>query len=145
MDDPFNLARFAEAQDAAGTYQRALSELRAGAKQSHWMWFVFPQIAGLGLSPTSRKYAISSLDEARAYLEHPLLGPRLRECARAVLAVENRSADTIFGGIDARKLQSSSTLFLRAAPGEPVFREILDKYFDGLPDEATDRLLSSSA
>ena len=145
MDDPFNLARSAEAQDAAGTYQRALSELRAGAKRSHWMWFVFPQIAGLGLSPTSRKYAISSLDEARAYLDHPLLGDRLRECARAVLAVENRSADQIFGGIDARKLHSSSTLFLRAAPDEPVFREILDKYFGGLPDEATDRFLSASA
>ena len=130
MNDPFDLARFAEAQDATGTYQRALSELRAGAKRSHWMWFVFPQIAGLGLSPTSRKYAISSLDEARAYLDHPLLGPRLRECGRAVLAVENRSADQIFGGVDARKLHSSSSLFLRAAPEDPVFREILDKYFE---------------
>ncbi len=143
MDDTFDLARFEEAQDATGTYQQALSELRAGAKRSHWMWFVFPQVAGLGLSPTSRKYALSSLDEARAYLRHPLLGARLLECSRAVLAVEDRSAEQIFGGIDARKLHSSSTLFLRAAPDEPVFRQILDKYFGGVPDSATDRLLSS--
>lgn len=143
MDDTFDLARFEEAQDATGTYQQALSELRAGAKRSHWMWFVFPQIAGLGLSPTSRKYALSSLDEARAYLRHPLLGARLLECFRAVVAVEDRSAEQIFGGIDARKLHSSSTLFLRAAPDEPVFRQVLDKYFGGVPDSATDRLLSS--
>ena len=141
MDDPFNLARFEEAQDAAGTYQRALSELRAGDKRSHWMWFIFPQVAGLGLSPTSQKYAISSLDEARAYLSHPRLGGRLRECFQAVLAVDDRSAEQIFGGIDARKLHSSSTLFLRAAPEDPAFRQILDKYFGGIPDEASDRLL----
>ncbi|QDY91207.1 DUF1810 domain-containing protein [Arthrobacter sp. UKPF54-2] len=144
MDDPFDLARFEQAQDAAGTYQRALSELRAGDKRSHWMWFVFPQLACLGMSPTSRKYALTSLDEARAYLSHPLLGARLRECFLAVLAVENRSAEQIFGGIDARKLRSSSTLFLRAAPEDPVFRQILDKYFDGIPDEATDRLLGAA-
>ncbi|MEQ4518057.1 DUF1810 domain-containing protein [Pseudarthrobacter sp. B907] len=141
MDDPFKLVRFEEAQDAVGTYQRALSELRAGDKRSHWMWFIFPQVAGLGLSPTSRKYALSSLDEARAYLSHPLLGARLRECFLAVLAVEGRSAEQILGGIDARKLHSSSTLFLRAAPEDPVFRQILDKYFGGIPDGATDRLL----
>ena len=141
VDDPFKLARFEEAQDAAGTYQRALSELRAGDKRSHWMWFIFPQVAGLGLSPTSQKYAISSLDEARAYLSHPLLGARLRECFQAVLAVDDRNAEQIFGGIDARKLHSSSTLFLRAAPEDPVFRQILDKYFGGIPDEASDRLL----
>jgi uncharacterized protein (DUF1810 family) len=142
MDDPFELSRYTEAQDSAGTYQQALSELRGGSKRSHWMWFVFPQIAGLGMSPTSRRYAITSLDEARAYLEHPVLGPRLLECARAVLAVNGRSAEQIFGSIDARKLHSSSTLFLRAAPGEPVFQQILDKYYGGLPDTATDRILA---
>ena len=119
MDDPFGLERFEEAQEASGTYRRALSELRAGDKRTHWMWFVFPQLAGLGLSPTSRKYALSSLDEARAYLSHPLLGARLRECFLAVLAIKDRSADQIFGGIDARKLHSSSTLFCRAAPEDP--------------------------
>ncbi len=143
MKDPFGLSRFIEAQDAAGTYQRALSELRAGSKKTHWMWFVFPQIAGLGQSPTSRKFGIASLDEARAYLKHIVLGPRLLECARAVLTVHDRSAEAIFGGIDARKLHSSSTLFLRAAPEEPDFQRILDKYFGGEPDEATDRLLAS--
>ncbi|MDQ0756542.1 DUF1810 domain-containing protein [Arthrobacter sp. B3I4] len=141
MDDPFELSRFTEAQDSTGTYQRALSELQSGSKRSHWMWFVFPQIAGLGMSPTSRRYAISSLDEARAYLEHPVLGPRLLDCARAVLAIEGRSAEQIFGSIDARKLHSSSTLFLRAAPGEPVFQQVIDTYFGGVPDTATDRLL----
>ena len=141
MDDPFGLERFEEAQEASGTYRRALSELRAGDKRTHWMWFVFPQLAGLGLSPTSRKYALSSLDEARAYLSHPLLGARLRECFLAVLAIKDRSADQIFGGIDARKLHSSSTLFCRAAPEDPLFRQILDKYFGGKPDGATDRLL----
>ncbi|NUU32534.1 DUF1810 domain-containing protein [Arthrobacter sp. C9C5] len=145
MDDPFDLSRFVEAQDSAGTYQGALSELRAGSKHGHWMWFIFPQIAGLGQSPTSRKYAISSLDEARAYLHHPVLGARLLDCARAVLAVDGRSAEQIFGGIDARKLHSSSTLFLRAGPDEPVFQQLLDKYFGGVPDQATDRILGSSS
>ncbi len=141
MDDPFELSRFTAAQDSAGTYRQALSELRSGSKRSHWMWFVFPQIAGLGMSPTSRRYAVSSLAEARAYLAHPVLGPRLLDCARAVLAVQGRSAEQIFGGIDARKLQSSATLFLRAAPDEPVFRQVLDRYFDGAADAGTDRLL----
>nr|WP_217500917.1 DUF1810 domain-containing protein [Arthrobacter sp. C9C5] len=145
VDDPFDLSRFVEAQDSAGTYQGALSELRAGSKHGHWMWFIFPQIAGLGQSPTSRKYAISSLDEARAYLHHPVLGARLLDCARAVLAVDGRSAEQIFGGIDARKLHSSSTLFLRAGPDEPVFQQLLDKYFGGVPDQATDRILGSSS
>ncbi|MET3811817.1 DUF1810 domain-containing protein [Arthrobacter sp. UYEF3] len=143
-DDPFELSRFAEAQDSAGTYHHALSELRSGSKRSHWMWFVFPQIAGLGMSPTSRKYAISSLDEAREYLHHPVLGARLLECARAVLAVDGRSAEQIFGSIDARKLQSSSTLFLRAAPDEQVFQQILDEYFNGGPDAVTDRIIGSA-
>lgn len=143
MDEPFELSRFVDAQDSAGTYQRALSELRGGSKRSHWMWFIFPQIAGLGMSSISQRYALSSLDEARAYLRHPLLGPRLLECFRAVLVLENRSAEQIFGGIDARKLHSSSTLFLRAAPDEPVFKQILDEYFGGVPDAATDRILSA--
>lgn len=141
MDDAFELSRYIEAQDAGGTYRQALSELRGGAKRSHWMWFVFPQIAGLGMSPTSRKYAITSLAEARAYLAHPVLGPRLLDCARAVLAVNGRSAEQIFGSIDARKMHSSSTLFLRAAPAEPVFQQLLDKYYGGQPDAATDRIL----
>jgi uncharacterized protein (DUF1810 family) len=141
VEDPFDLERFVQAQDARGTYQRALEELTEGSKQSHWMWFVFPQIAGLGQSPTSRRYAITSLAEAKAYLGHPVLGPRLLECARAVAAHTGLSAVQIFGGIDSRKLQSSMTLFLRAAPAEPVFQKVLDLYFDGAPDPATDRLL----
>jgi len=145
VDDAFDLTRFVAAQDSAGTYRQALAELGSGSKTSHWMWFVFPQIAGLGTSATSRKYAISSLDEARAYLTHPLLGPRLLETARAALAVEGRSAEQILGSIDARKLHSSATLFLRAASDEPVFQGILDKYFDGLPDAATDQLLGRSS
>lgn len=141
MEDSFDLERFVLAQDSNGTYQRALEELLNGSKQSHWMWFIFPQIAGLGQSPTSRKYAITSLDEAKAYLRHPVLGPRLLACARAVAAHAGLSAVRIFGGIDAQKLRSSMTLFLRAAPTEPVFREVLDRYFDGSGDPATDRLL----
>lgn len=141
MEDPFDLERFALAQDANGTYSRALEELRDGFKQSHWMWFVFPQVAGLGQSPTSRKYAITSRAEAEAYLQHPVLGPRLVESANAVAAHTGLSAVRIFGGIDAQKLRSSMTLFLRAAPREPVFQEILDRYFEGNPDPVTDRLL----
>ena len=141
MDDPFNLERFVTAQDAGGppgTYERALDELRAGFKSSHWMWFVFPQIAGLGHSPTARRYAISSLAEAAAYLEHPVLGPRLRESARILGSLKGRSADQIFGGIDAMKLRSSMTLFQHAEPDEPVFGKILERYFDGVADAATD-------
>ncbi|MEV7132340.1 DUF1810 domain-containing protein [Arthrobacter sp. NPDC093128] len=141
MEDPFDLERFVLAQDAGGTYQRALEELRNGEKQSHWMWFVFPQVAGLGQSPTSRKYAITSLAEAQAYLRHPLLGQRLVESANAVAAHTGLSAVRIFGGIDAQKLRSSMTLFLRAAPKEPAFQEVLNRYFDGSPDPTTDRLL----
>jgi uncharacterized protein (DUF1810 family) len=136
-DDPHDLQRFVDAQDRGGTYQRALAELRAGRKESHWMWFVFPQIAGLGRSETARRYAISSLEEARAYLEHPKLGPRLRECAQALLDVDRRSAREILGEVDALKLRSSMTLFARAAPEEQAFRQVLDRYFDGRPDEAT--------
>jgi uncharacterized protein (DUF1810 family) len=140
-DDPYDLGRFVAAQDAGGTYDRATAELRSGRKTSHWMWFIFPQIAGLGQSPTSRTYAISSPDEARAYLAHPVLGPRLLECARIVASLPGTSAESVFGGIDAIKLRSSMSLFLRAAPAEPVFREVLDRFFAGQLDPATlDRL-----
>ncbi|MFJ6026894.1 DUF1810 domain-containing protein [Pseudarthrobacter sp. NPDC092424] len=141
MNDRYNLERFTAAQDSGGTYHQALAELQTGHKRSHWMWFVFPQVAGLGQSPTSQRYAIGSLEEARAYLAHPVLGPRLLECAQALAAHAGRSADEILGGIDARKLHSSATLFLRAAPGETVFKTVLATFFDGVPDAATDRLL----
>lgn len=141
MENRYDLERFVLAQNTGDTYPRALDELRGGRKESHWMWFVFPQIAGLGQSPTSRKYAISSLQEAQAYLAHPVLGTRLRECAGTVADLPGRDAVQVFGGIDARKLQSSMTLFLRANPEEPVFRQVLDHYFEGRPDPATDRLL----
>jgi uncharacterized protein (DUF1810 family) len=141
MDDPYDLGRFVTAQDAGGTYDQATAELRRGRKTSHWMWFVFPQIAGLGQSPTSRRFAISSLAEARAYLAHPVLGPRLIECAGIVARAQGRTAEQIFGDLDAQKLHSSVTLFLRADPGAPVFAQVLGQHFDGLPDVATDRLL----
>ena len=134
------------AQDAGGTYSRAMAELRAGRKVSHWMWFVFPQIAGLGRSATAQEYAISSLDEAHAYLRHPVLGPRLADSARVLTEVTGRSADQIFGGLDAQKLRSSMTLFLRAGPDGPAgFAQVLRRYFDGQPDPATDRLLGAGA
>jgi uncharacterized protein (DUF1810 family) len=139
--DPHDLRRFLEAQDEAGTYERALTELRAGSKTSHWMWFVFPQLTGLGRSAMSRTYAIASLAEAQAYLDHPVLGPRLRECAGALLGVAGSSAAEILGGIDALKLHSSMTLFARAAPGEPLFRQVLDRYYEGELDEATEQRL----
>jgi uncharacterized protein (DUF1810 family) len=139
--DPYDLGRFVSAQDGGGTYRQALAELRQGSKRSHWMWFVFPQLAGLGHSPTARKYALSGLDEARAYLRHPVLGPRLLESAGAVAGLAGRTAGQIFGGTDERKLRSSITLFLRADPEEPVFQRLLDQYFEGLPDAATDELL----
>src|SRR5215469_10826039 len=109
-DDPYELERFVAAQDAGGIYQRAVAELRAGLKRSHWMWFVFPQVAGLGFSAMARRYAINSLAEARAYLAHPVLGPRLADCARIVAATRGRSAAAIFGDVDAMKLRSSMTL-----------------------------------
>jgi uncharacterized protein (DUF1810 family) len=139
--DPYDLQRFVAAQDAGGTYQRARAELRAGHKTSHWMWFVFPQIAGLGYSPTSRTYAITSLAEARAYLAHPVLGARLTECAAILAGLPGRTAEQIFGEVDALKLCSSMTLFMHAAPGEPVFRQVLDQYFGGIPDSATEQRL----
>ncbi len=136
-DDPYRLERFVAAQDAGGTYERAVAELRAGAKRGHWMWFVFPQVAGLGFSAMSQRYAIASLAEARAYLAHPVLGPRLVECGRILAATKGKSAAAIFGDIDAMKLRSSITLFTAAAPNEPVFREVLEKYFGAQPDDAT--------
>jgi uncharacterized protein (DUF1810 family) len=137
--DPFGLRRFVTAQDSGGTYERAADELRAGRKASHWMWFVFPQIAGLGHSPTARTYAITSLAEARAYLAHPVLGPRLAECAAILTGLSGRTAEQVFGEVDALKLRSSMTLFMRADPGQPVFRQVLEQYFDGIPDPATEQ------
>jgi uncharacterized protein (DUF1810 family) len=139
--DPYDLARFVAAQDADGTYDQATAELRAGQKVSHWMWFVFPQISGLGQSSISKRYAIGSLAEARAYLAHPVLGRRLTECATLVTGIIDRTAPQIFGGVDAQKLRSSMTLFACAAPGEPVFRQVLDRYFGGTPDPATEQRL----
>lgn len=130
-----DLSRFVVAQD--GVYDTALGELRAGRKTSHWMWFVFPQIAGLGRSAMAQQYAIASLSEAQAYVAHPVLGARLVECARVLTELSETSAEAVFGGIDAIKLRSSMTLFARAAPDEPVFRAVLDRYFGGEQDEAT--------
>jgi uncharacterized protein (DUF1810 family) len=137
--DGFRLQRFVDAQ--APIYATVLAELHAGAKRTHWMWFVFPQIAGLGLSPTAQLYAISSLDEARAYLAHPVLGPRLREATAAVNAVAGRTAHDIFGSPDDLKFRSSMTLFAAAAPQEPAFQAALDRYFGGQPDPRTLELL----
>ena len=141
MADPFNLERFISAQDAGGIYARAVEELRRGQKRSHWMWFVFPQVAGLGHSPMSTKFAISSLEEAKAYLGHAVLGPRLVECAAILTEIGARSAEQIFGPIDAQKLRSSMTLFLRAAPSGTVFQQVLDRHFGGVADPATDERL----
>jgi uncharacterized protein (DUF1810 family) len=140
-DDPFDLHRFVTAQNEGATYQQAVSELQRGRKTGHWMWFVFPQIAGLGASAISRKFAISCLPEARAYLHHPELGPRLLDCSGIVAETHGRSAEQIFSSIDAIKLRSSMTLFLRAEPEERLFGEVLDRYFEGIPDPATDQRL----
>ena len=143
MDDPFQLERFLAAQ--APIYAHALAELREGDKRSHWMWFVFPQIAGLGASPMAQRYAIGSLDEARAYLAHPVLGGRLRESIAAVMAVQDRSARQILGSPDDLKFRSSMTLFREAASGDPMFQQALDKHFAGEPDPLTLELLSAQA
>jgi uncharacterized protein (DUF1810 family) len=135
----YDLERFIQAQ--AGVHERVVAELRAGRKTGHWMWFVFPQVAGLGQSELSRFYAIGSLDEARAYLAHPVLGARLRECAGIVADTPAASAEDVFGPIDAIKLRSSMTLFLRADPADPVFARVLERYFGGVPDPATDTRL----
>jgi uncharacterized protein (DUF1810 family) len=134
--------RFIESQDHGGTFAQAMSELRAGRKRSHWMWFVFPQLAGLGHSEMSRRYAITSLEEAREYLADPVLGWRLREAAAALLDHEGESAEAILGGTDALKLRSSMTLFARADPEEPVFGRVLDAFFGGEADPATEELLA---
>jgi uncharacterized protein (DUF1810 family) len=134
-----DLTRFITAQE--GVYGRALAELRQGRKESHWMWFVFPQIAGLGTSPAARLYAIASADEARAYLAHSLLGARLRECTAAILAYSERSAEAIFGAVDAMKLRSSMTLFEAVADDPAPFAEALGAFHDGERDSATLRLL----
>ncbi len=145
MNDPFDLRRFVAAQDSGRTYDAALREIRAGDKTSHWMWFVFPQIAGLGRSAMAQRYALSGLPEARAYLDHPVLGPRLEECARALLALPGRNPVAVFGSIDAQKLQSSMTLFSQAAPDDAVYSDVLNRYFDGRADEGTLSLLGNSA
>ncbi len=139
-DDPFDLARFTRAQD--DTYDRALAEIRSGRKRSHWIWFIFPQIDGLGSSSTTRHYAIKSAEEARCYLEHPVLGTRLKECAEAVLAVEGRSVSEIFGYPDDLKLKSSMTLFAAVSDPGSVFARVLDQYYRGESDARTLQLLA---
>ena len=136
-----DLDRFVSAQGRGGTYERALAELRAGRKTSHWMWFVFPQVAGLGRSAMAQEYAITSLDEARAYLAHPVLGPRLLDCCSAMLDLPGRDPGAVLGSVDATKLRSSMTLFERAATDEPVFGRVLERYFRGERDDATLRRL----
>ena len=135
MDDPYSLQRFVEAQERV--YEQVCAELRRGRKTSHWMWFVFPQIQGLGHSPMARKFAIASLAEARAYLDHPVLGPRLRECTQLVVDVEGRTAFEIFANPDDMKFRSSMTLFALAAPEDALFKTALTKYFPAGPDRET--------
>ncbi|KIF83148.1 DUF1810 domain-containing protein [Noviherbaspirillum autotrophicum] len=139
MHDQYHLQRFVDAQQPV--YATVCAELRAGRKRSHWMWFIFPQIAGLGHSAMAQRFALSSLEEARAYLAHPLLGARLRECSGIVASLEERSAEDIFGYPDDLKFRSSMTLFAQADDGASVFDACLRKYFGGEPDRATlDRL-----
>ena len=139
--DPHDLGRFVQAQE--GDYERALSEIRARRKRSHWMWYIFPQYDGLGFSPTSRRYSIKSVAEAQAYLAHPVLGPRLVEIAEAALRVEGRSALEVFGSPDDMKLRSCATLFAHVSPPGSVFEQLLGKYFNGERDERTLRLLGA--
>ena len=144
MSPTFDLTRFVRAQDSGGTYSTALGELRAGRKRSHWMWFVFPQVAGLGRSETAQLYAVEGLEEARAYLAHPTLGPRLRECADTLASLPSTDAVEVFGGTDAQKLRSSMTLFAHAsqdAEERAAFRAVLDHYFGGEDDPETLRRL----
>lgn len=145
MDESAGLGRFLEAQDDGGVYAAALRELRAGRKRGHWIWFVFPQLTGLGRSPTAQRYAVTGLPEARAYLSHPVLGARLRECVEALLALPGQDPEHVMGSvIDAVKLRSSMTLFAAAAGGDEAgrpFQSVLDRYFEGQPDDATLRLL----
>ncbi|GAC1401883.1 MAG: DUF1810 domain-containing protein [Mycobacterium sp.] len=144
--DPFDLRRFVDAQDRV--YEAVLAELHEGSKRSHWIWFVFPQLRGLGRSSTAERFGISSLAEAQAYLAHPVLGPRLRECTRLVTAIDGRSVDDIFGWPDNLKVRSSMTLFARAAEdaaeGSADFRAVLEKFYGGQDDPATVQLLSAA-
>lgn len=142
MSDPHDLARFVEAQ--RGSYEQALAELSAGHKRIHWMWFIFPQLASLGSSAMAQRYAISGLDEARAYLQHPVLGPRLQDCTAAVNAVAGRTAHQVFGSPDDMKFRSSMTLFAAADPSASSFTTALSRYYDGRPDPQTLGLLSQS-
>ena len=139
MTDKFDLERFVKAQEA--TFDSALAELKAGLKETHWMWFIFPQVSGLGSSEIARRFAIKSIEEAREYLEHPVLGPRLKRCAQALLGIEGKSATDIFSSPDDLKLRSSMTLFSFLAGKDSVFQSVLDKYFDGEPDRRTIDLL----
>jgi len=142
VPDQFELSRFVEAQSS--TYPSALAELRAGQKRTHWMWFIFPQVTGLGSSPMAKRYAIRSRAEAETYLDHPILGPRLLECVEALLQVDGRSAEEIMGDPDFRKLQSSMTLFATVAPGEFRFSKLLEKYYSGRRDEQTLEFLAQA-
>ena len=140
--DPYVLQRFVDAQE--GVMDGVLRELRAGRKTGHWIWFVFPQLAGLGRSPMARHYGIGSIEEARAYLDHPVLGERLRECVRALLAIERSTAEQVLGPVDAMKVRSSMTLFQRAAPRGELFPAVLAKWYGGAPDPLTDELLGGA-
>ena len=137
--DPYDLARFVEAQE--GDYNQALAEIRSGEKRTHWMWYIFPQLAGLGSSSTAMRYAISGLEEAKAYLSHPVLGPRLLACAEAAVGVVGKSAHEIFGSPDDMKLRSCATLFAQVSAEGSVFHRVLDRFFDGKPDQRTLELL----
>jgi uncharacterized protein (DUF1810 family) len=141
-DDPHDLKRFMAAQQ--DVYAQALLEIRSGHKQSHWMWYIFPQYDGLGLSSTSKRYAIKSVAEAEGYLRHPVLGPRLVECAEAAVGIEGRSAIEVFGSPDDMKLRSCATLFAAVAPAGSVFERVLNKFFQGAPDETTLRLMGAA-
>lgn len=141
MTDPSRLQRFVDAQDTNGTYDAALRELREGRKRTHWMWFVFPQVAGLGRSSMAQAYALAGVAEAHAYLAHPVLGPRLLECLSALLGLPGSDAVHVFGEVDGQKLWSCVTLLAETAPDEQVFSEVLDRYFGGQPDPGTLSLL----
>lgn len=141
MTDPYNLNRFVDAQEAV--YSGVIAELKRGQKNGHWIWFIFPQIAGLGGSSMSRRYSLSSIQEARAYNAHPILGPRLAECTRIVLAVRDRSVEQIFGDLDALKFRSCMTLFSIADPENEIFQRAVDRCFEGLPDTLTLKVLNA--
>jgi uncharacterized protein (DUF1810 family) len=140
MADPYNLLRFVEAQET--DYLRAIAEIKSGEKRSHWMWYIFPQIDGLGFSSMSQRYSIKSAAEAEAYLSHPVLGPRLVECCQAALGIDGRSASEVFGSPDDMKLRSCATLFASVSPEGSVFHRLLGKYFDGMRDSRTLELMS---